>query len=70
MSSCRRRASQYVITETNTYITLFATPGHLASCAERTPLYYQSCKRSISNHLKHYNRYIYTFTSETSFSVY
>ncbi len=61
-----RRAAQDVIAETGADMTRFATPGHLASWAGRTPLDHQSGKRAGPGRRKHGNRYIGAVTGETS----
>ncbi len=61
-----RRAAQDVIAETGADMTRFATPGHLASWAGRTPLDHQSGKRAGPGRRKHGNRYIGAVTGETA----
>ena len=61
-----RRAAQDVIAETGVDMSRFATPGHLASWAGRTPLDKQSGKRAGSARHKRGNRYIGAVTGETS----
>ena len=61
-----RRAAQDVIAETGVDMTRFATPGHLASWAGRTPLDKQSGKRAGPARRKHGNRYIGAVTGETA----
>jgi transposase len=61
-----RRAAQDVIAETGADMSRFATPGHLASWAGRTPLDQQSGKRAGPARRKRGNRYIGAVTGETS----
>jgi transposase len=61
-----RRAAQDVIAETGADMSRFATPGHLASWAGRTPLDKQSGKRAGPARRKRGNRYIGAVTGETS----
>ena len=61
-----RRAAQDVIAETGVDMTRFATPGHLASWAGRTPLEHQSGKRAGHARHKKGNRYLGAITGETA----
>ena len=61
-----RRSAQDVIAETGVDMTRFATGGHLASWAGRTPLDRQSGKRSGRARHKHGNRYLGAVLGETA----
>ena len=61
-----RRAAQDAIAETGTDMSRFATPGHLASWAGRTPLDKQSGKRAGQARHKRGNRYLGAITGETA----
>jgi transposase len=61
-----RRSAQDVIAETGVDMTRFATGGHLASWAGRTPLDRQSGKRAGRARHKHGNRYPGAVLGETA----
>jgi transposase len=61
-----RLAAQDALAETGPDMTRFATPGHLASWAGRTPLDHQSGQRTGPGRRKRGNRYLGAITGETA----
>jgi transposase len=66
MPGWARRSAEDVIAETGVDMTRFATGGHLASWAGRTPLDNQSGKKAGRARHKHGNRYLGAVLGETA----